>query len=227
MKTEKPAIILYFTACILAVIATAIKSETLLIFTKPIVIPAIFFYYLSIKKTKFNVWYGVFLLLTFAGDTIVLLDLKNETIFIMVPFILSYIILLCFITADVKRLRFSWPGLATGLFAFGLLIVAAFTLIHFFSAESKALTVPVIIYGVILGLQAGLAAYHFHVSSTNMSFYLAMTALFNCVSDVFYVIFTLIIIDFPEFQSLDIALQIFSYYFVIKYFALRKPLKSV
>lgn len=225
MKTEKTAIVLYFTVCALAVIATALNNETLLIFSKPIAIPAIFFYYLSIKRTRFNIWYGVFLMLTFIGDTIVLLDLENETIFIMVPYILSYVILLFFIGADVRRLKFSPTGMATGLFVFGLLVVTAFTLIHFFSQERHALVLPVIVYGIILGLQAGLAAYHFHVSATNMSFYLAMTALFNCVSDVFYVIFTLIIVDFPEFQSLDIALQIFSYYFVIKYFALRKPMR--
>lgn len=220
MKTEKPAIILYFTACILAVIATVVHSENLLIFSKPIVIPAILFYYLSVKTAKFNMWYGVFLLLTFIGDTIVLLGLENETIYIMVPYILSYGILLRFIISDIKTLRFSRSGFAVGLFVFGLIVGAAFTLIGFFDEKHKILEIPVIIYGFILALQAGLSAYHIHVSNSNMSFYMAMTALFNCVSDIFYVVFFLIVPS-PEFLPIDIALQIFSYYFVIKYFIYR------
>lgn len=222
MRTERPAIVLYFAACILAVIATVMHSETLLIFSKPVVIPAIFFYYLSVKKAEFNAWYAIFLLLTFIGDSIVLLDLENETIYIMVPYVLSYLILLYFISVDVGKLRFSSSGLAVALFVFGLLMATAFTLIQFFHEGCRPLAIPVLVYGAILGLQGGLAAYHFHVSATNMSFYLAMSALFNCVSDVFYVIFTLIVTDLPQFQSLGIALQIFSYYFVIKYFVLRK-----
>lgn len=221
MRTEKPAILLYFTACVLAVIATAIPSETLLIFSKPIVIPAIFFYYLSVKTVKFNIWYAVFLALTFIGDTIVLLELRDGTMYIMLPYILSYAILLKFIFADTAALRFSRSGLAVGVFVFAMIVGAAFTLIGFFDESQKKLEVPILIYGLILALQAGLSAYHIHVSNSNASFFMAMTALFNCVSDIFYVIFILII-PTPEFLPLDIGLQIFSYYFVIKYFVYRK-----
>lgn len=222
MRTEKPALTLYFIACILAVLATAIHNEALLIASKPIVIPAIFFYYLSVKKTRFNIWYAIFLVLTFIGDTMVLLDLDNETIYIMVPYILSYVILLSLFGSDVKKLRFSASGLAVAIFVFALLVATAFTLIQFFEDGKSFLAVPVVIYGVILGLQAALAAYHFHLDGSTMSFNMAMTALFNSVSDVFYVIFTLVITDFPEFWPIDVALQIFSYYFVIRYFVLRK-----
>ena len=221
MRTERPAILLYFVACILAVLATVIGSDDLLTFTKPIVIPAILFYFLSVKKAKFNIWYGVFLLLTFIGDTIILLALDNEMMYILVPYILSYLILLRFIIADVAKLPFSKTGFAVGIFVFGLIVGAAFTLISFFDVQHQSLEIPVLVYGFILALQAGLSAYHIHGSNSNMSFYMAMTALFNCVSDIFYVIFILIA-PTPEFLPIDIALQIFSYYFVIKYFIYRK-----
>jgi hypothetical protein len=221
MRLEKPAIILYFVACIAAVFAMAINSEILLLISKPIILPAILFYYLSVKEAKFNWLYAFFLLLTFIGDTIVLLQIENETLYIMLPYVLSYIILLYFILKDVQKLKFSLQGLAIGLFVFSLLMATAFTLVQFFSASSRFLTIPVLVYAFILSLQAGLAAYHFQGSTTNMSFYMAMTALFNCVSDTFYVIYTLIIPS-SKFHSVDLALQVFSYYFVIKYFVLRK-----
>ncbi|RZJ70192.1 lysoplasmalogenase family protein [Flavobacterium sp.] len=221
MRTEKPAIILYFIACAVAVFATIIKSETLLIISKPIVIPAILFYYLSVKKGKFNIWYGIFLMLTFIGDTVVLLELKGATIYIILPYLLSYLILLSFIIRDNADLRFSKSGLVVGLFVFGLIFGSGFALISFFDPQHRPLELPVTIYGFILALQASLSTYHIHMSNSNMSFYMAMTALFNCVSDIFFVIFMLII-PTPEFLPLDIALQIFSYYFVIKYFIYRK-----
>ncbi len=221
MRTEKPAIILYFVACIVAVFATIIKSETLLIISKPIVIPAILFYYLSVKTTKFNIWYGVFLFLTFIGDTVVLLELKGRTIFIILPYLLSYLILLSFIIRDNWNLRFSKSGLFVGLFVFAMIFGSGFALISFFDPQHRPLELPVTIYGFILALQASLSTYHIHVSNSNMSFYMAMTALFNCVSDIFFVIF-LMIEPTPEFLPIDLALQIFSYYFVIKYFIYRK-----
>ncbi|NMH29135.1 lysoplasmalogenase family protein [Flavobacterium silvaticum] len=221
MRARKPALWLYFSACILTVLAGFLNDDVLMTIAKPVIIPAILFYYLSAKKEPFNIWYGVFLLLTFIGDTLVLMHFQNEILVIMLPYVLSYALLLVFMGRDVARLKFRWGGFAMATFVFFLIVAIAYTLISFLDPGRSGLVLPVAGYGVVLGIQCAMAAYHFHGSSSNMSFYMAMTALFNCVSDIFYVLFTLIL-SVKHYLGVDLALQVFSYYFVIKYFIFRK-----
>ena len=201
-------------------IAAFIDSDTLLLLSKPVVIPAIFFYYLSVRK-QVNKWVILFLALSFIGDTIVLLDLKNAMLTIMTPFFLSYLILLYFTIRDIRKVRFDRFGAAIGLFIFLLLLVLIPVLVQSFSAEQQQFAVPVIIYGVILATYAGLAGYYFYSTASTLGFYMIMSALFCVVSDVFYVMFSMILL-FPGLLFFDLGLQLFSYFFIVKYFVLRK-----
>lgn len=220
MKTSKIALNLYFTACLLAVIATFIDNEMLLLVSKPIIIPAIYFYYLSEKKTKINPLVVLFLILSFIGDTIVLLELK-KIIYVMIPYFLSYLILLQFAISDVRKLKFDWFSLGVATFVFVSLILLLDTLVDFFIEDNKYLAIPILMYGLVLSVFGSLAGYYFYYKASNLAFYMVMAALFCVVSDVFYIIFSLIF-QFNDFHYFDFSVQIISYYFIVKYFILRK-----
>lgn len=221
MKAGTPALILYFTACVATVLSAYFDSDMLMTFTKPVIIPSILFYYLSTKRYQFDWLYAFVLLMTFVGDTIVLMHFDNEILLIMGPYIISYLGLLVLFAQDVAKLPFRRSSFAIGFGVFLAIVLVAFSLNQMMHASQTNLHIPILAYGGILGFQAGLASYYYSASSTNMSFYMAMTALFNCVSDIFYVIFTLII-HIEHYLVADLALQVFSYYFLIKYFIFRK-----
>lgn len=221
MKKLSPALIWYFVACLLTVFAAYFRHDTLMLIAKPMIIPAISFYCLGERKGRFSVWYALFLFITFIGDTLVLMHFQNELMVIILPYALSYIVLLGIMARDVAKLPFRWAGVGIGAFVFALIQAIGWVLVQFFLESSPQLVIPITLYATILGLQCGLATYHFHGSSSNMSFYMAMTALFNCVSDIFYVLFSLILL-YRHYLAIDLALQVFSYYFVIKYFIFRK-----
>ena len=221
MRTRKPALILYLTACILAMVAAAFHNETFLLLTKPIVIPAIFSYYMSAKTTsKTHPLVSVFFILSFIGDTTVLLDF-HATLYIMVPYFLSYLILVYFAIDEIRKTPFDKYSAAVGLFIFVFLTVMLAMLVQFFPVEKSGLILPVWIFGIVLFIYASLAGYCFYSTASNVAFYMIMSALFCVVSDVFYVLFGLMKL-FPDYLFFDLGLQLFSYFFIARYFILRK-----
>lgn|SRR5690606_30216611 len=221
MRTKKQALLLYVIACLAALLATIISSESLLLVAKPVVIPAIFFYYLSAKLTKTNPLVVLFMALSFTGDAILMLEIPNATLLIMVPYFLSYLILLYFVLSDTKRIGVDRLGLAVGIFILFLIIGVTLMLLQFFSPEQQHLVVPISVYGVVLALYAATSAAHFFSNASNAGFYMIISAMMCVVSDVFFVLFDLILQN-PGFDWFNRGVQLFSYFFITKYFILRK-----
>ncbi|RTY95102.1 hypothetical protein [Flavobacterium sp. GT3R68] len=226
MKTEKAALFLYLTASLLAVIATMFEYELLILITRPIVVPSILFYYLSIKNSKANPFFVSVLLLNFIGDTIILLDLENSTLIIMVPYFLSYLLMIKFAISDMLKIRFNRKGFIVGGVIFGFLMYLLYVLIQLFMDTSEELVVPVIVYGFILAGYLCMASYGYYSDSTMTMLFLLLTALSGSLSDIFYVLFTLIF-HFPGFYYFEFAIQLVSYFFMVKYFVLRENRQSV
>ena len=111
MKTRQVAIILYVISCTVAIIATVLHNDILKLLSIPTVIPAIYYYYLSTKTQKVNWYFVSILILNFIGDTIVLLEIKDQTLIIMIPYFVSYLLLLRFAIQDVRQMRFNLSGL--------------------------------------------------------------------------------------------------------------------
>ena len=102
MKTKTIAYYLYFITCITALVAIVIDNELLMLIAKPIIIPAVYFYYLTKAKTV-NFFFTLVVLLSFVGDTVILLKI-SDPLFVMVPYYLSYLILIGFIMSDIVRI---------------------------------------------------------------------------------------------------------------------------
>ncbi len=221
MRTKKQALVLYFATCLLAVFAVAIESDSLLLVVKPVIIPAIFFYYLSAKLTKTNPFVVIFMVLTFISDTIAMLDIRDSTLLVMVPYFLSYLILLHFAISDVKKTALEPYGIAIGIFMFVLVCAVTVMVVQFFSTEQQRLAVPILIYGAFLAAYAGIATAYFFSTASNMGLYMILSALMCVVSDVFFALYSLIAL-FPGYHWFNLAVQLFSYFFITKYFILRK-----
>jgi hypothetical protein len=222
MRTRKVALGLYITASFIAVLATMLGNDVLLILSKPVVIPAILFYYLAIKRQQpVSILFLAVLILNFIGDSIVLLELDDQTTIIMIPYFIAYVILLKFAIEDVRKLKFYTSGLLLSAFVFFFLMYIMYALIQLFIDTNRELVIPVIIYGIVLSVFGSVAAYCFYIKNSTFTFYLLMAALLSIVSDVFYMVFSFIF-HFQAFNYFEFAVQMISYFFIVKYFVLRK-----
>ena len=222
MRTRKVALGLYITASFLAVLATMLGNDILLTLAKPVVIPAILFYYLAIKRQQpVSFLFLAVLILNFIGDTIVLLELEDQTTIIMIPYFIAYVILLKFSIEDVRKMKCHISGLLLAGFVFCFLMYIMYALIQLFIDTNRELVIPVIIYGIVLAAFGAIAAYCYYIKNSTFTFYLLMAALLSIVSDVFYMVFSFIF-HFSAFYYFEFAVQLISYFFIVKYFVLRK-----
>lgn len=221
MKTKEIALRLYVLSCILAVLATIIDNELLILLVKPAVIPSILYYYLASKKHPVNWVFISVLLLNFVGDTMVLLGMEGETETIMIPYFISYLLLLGFAIQDVRKIRLVRQGILVSVLLFCFLMYVLYELVQMFIDTNAELVAPVTVYGVVLGVFGCITAYCYYARSAAFTFYMVMFALTSIVSDVFYMMFNFLFhigfLNYIEFGS-----QLFSYYFLVKYFVLRK-----
>lgn len=221
MRTWKVALGLYFIASLLATLAAIFDCDTLKLLSIPTVIPAIFFYYFSVKRQQQRDRYLLaILLLNFIGDTIVLLEVRQTEI-IMIPYFISNMLLLRFAILDVQKIRFNKQGLLLSVGIFTFLMYTMYELIALFIDSNRELLYPVVVYGLVLGLFGTLAGYCYYAKNSTTSFYMAIAALMCVVSDVFYIMFSLIF-HFPSFNYFEFSVQMFSYFFIVKYAILRK-----
>jgi uncharacterized membrane protein YhhN len=221
MRTRKVALTVYIVSSLLAIIAAMLDDDVLILLAKPAVIPAIFFYYLSIKRRQaVDSYIVLILLLSFVGDTILLLEIEDTKI-IMIPYFLSYLILFRFVIMDVQKIKFHTSGLLLSALIFVFLMAITYALIQLLIDTNGELVWPVIIYGMMFSTLASFSGYCYFMGNNTAFLYLAIAVLMSIVSDVFYIMFSLIF-HFQSFKYLEFSMQMFSYFFIVKYCVLRK-----
>lgn len=221
MKTKTIAYYLYFIACLTALFAIIIDSELLLLLAKPMIIPAVYFYYLTKTKTV-NLAMTLVMFLSFAGDTVILLKI-NDPLFVMVPYYTSYLILLGFIISDIYRAR-ARPNLNNILLS--LLVLAGHALMLYLvldlqTMDGKKFLLPFTIYGVTLSVMVTLSVYNYLTGKSISGFYIMIGCCCSLVSDVFYVMYNEHF-HFPILSYINSGMQFFTYIFLIKYILYRK-----
>lgn len=221
MKTREIALVWYLLSCSVSVLAAIWNNELLLLVVKPTIIPAIFYYYLTTKKTPVSVLFIFILVFNFIGDTIALLRFENQTLLLMIPFFMGYVLTLIPVAKDVLSRKWDLTGTWISLFIFLFLMYVLYELIPMFSDGNPELVIPVVIFGIVLGLLTTLSVYLYAVSISATSFFMLMFVLTSVVSDVFYMLFSFIY-KIPFLNYFEFAAQLFSYYFLTKYFVLRR-----
>lgn len=219
MKIKTIALYVYFIACITAIVGIIGDFELLTLVAKPVIIPAIYFYYLAIVR-KPNLIFTSFLIINFIGDSIVILNLEDP-LFIMIPFFIGYLILLKFVIQDVvtEKLNLTNVGYAIILMAFLMFVLSL--LIDIPNDNGFDLALPIIIFGIVLAILVSLATYNYLTDKTISGYYLLIACGCSLISDVFYILYNLHF-KIPVLDYINISMQFLSYYLFVKYMLARK-----
>jgi|SRR6218665_1924776 len=219
MKIKTIALNVYFIACIAAVMGVICNFELLTLVSKPVIIPAIYFYYLAIVR-KPSLVFTFFLITNFIGDAIVILGL-GDPLFIMVPFFMGYLLLLKFVVEDAIREEVSLANLGYAAVLMGFLMFVLSLLIDIQNDNGFNLVLPIIFFGVVLGILVSIATYNYLTYKTISGYYLLIACGCSLISDVFYILYNLhfhiLVLDY-----INVAMQFLSYYFFVKYMLGRK-----
>lgn len=220
---NKPALLLYFVACTVFMFAVVMNNSNLMLVSKPVIVPAIFFYYLQEKKVRFNWSFVLIIMLSFIGDMIVLIDLPDFFVLIVSVFLIAYLFFLKGLVDDLVVIRLRIIN-KTHLFA---LLICVFFLIYLLISmidvlmEAKTENMYLMVfYGITLVAIGTIASLNYIIRPSRYTTFMIFTSLSFVFSDIFYILKK----DFLEIEILSYLnnfTQIISYYYLTKYYLLK------
>jgi len=226
MKKQKPAFYLYIISSLLVLTAILFDIQELELFAKPIVIPAIFFYYLQHRFKRMNWWFSVSLLACFVGDILLLLDPDFDVLWIILCFFISYCILIKFGIDDLVPQKLSVSNIFLGILIVVFLLFVLFSIIDLIEPDSTERYIIFLFYGFTLLILTVLSLINFFSEASKAALYFSIMALCIVISDVFYSFYHFIE-PIDMFNYINIFFQLATYYCMVSYFLVRieKPSK--
>ncbi len=221
MKDSKPSLILFLIAGSLSIAARMFNNEILTLIAKPVVVPAIYYYYLQTKTRTTSFWFSVALWCFFIGDMIMILFPEDWIIYVMFFAMISYLIIVKYSLQDARKVRFN---LFNFVFLTLILLLLSYIVITIVSLNIESILNNYFLYlayGVILIIMVTVATFNYLTDSTAAFMNLCSMALCFLVSDLFYAI-NAFIIKLPIIDHINLFSQFMAYFFMVRYFNSRK-----
>lgn len=221
MKDSRPSFILFVMASTGVIVGKIFDWELLMLLTKPMVVPAIFYYYLQTKTKNTNLIFSMVMFLFFLGDMIILLDPKSGLLGIMICAMLAHLLLIKLAFEDRLQLKFSFFNL---FFLTLLLLLPSYILYLLLNLNEDSIDknyLLFLVYGVVLIFLVGISIINHLSHHETSSLYMSAMAISLMLSDVLYSI-AHFILDLPLLDHINLAIQFMAYYFMVKYFNSRK-----
>lgn len=221
------ALILYFTAFALYVIAVFIGSDNLELFSKPIIIPSIYYYYYISVRGRIDYLFSFSVLSFFIGEILHLISKEEFYISGLIFLLLPYFIVLFFLFQDLlyylKRKK-----IVLNTFSFYIIVMLLtylfFNVLMMMFEENSFDFFIYAMFGITL-LLMGILTFVMQINYTNRTILFSglMVACF-IVSDLFFVFYKKIP-DLIALKMINISTQELSFYCYISYFIYRTKFK--
>ncbi|MBE9576927.1 hypothetical protein [Flavobacterium proteolyticum] len=221
------ALILYFTAFVIYIIAVFIDSDNLELFSKPIIIPSIYYFYYISVRGKIDYLFSFSVLSFFIGEILHLIS-KDEfyvsgLIFLLIP----YFIILFFLVQDlIYYLKKGKINLNTFSFyiILMLLVYLFFNVLMMVFEEDNFEFFIYALYGVSL-LFMGVLTFVMQINFTNRTIlYSGLMVISFIMSDLFFV-FHKKLPDLIALKIINVSTQELSFFCYISYFIYRTKFK--
>lgn len=220
-------LILYFTAFVLYLLAVLIGSDNLELFSKPIIIPSIYYYYYIRVRGRIDYLFTFSVLSFFIGEILHLVSREQFNILGLIFLLIPYFIILYFIIQDLNyylrkhKINFNTFSFYIILM---LLVYLFFSVLMMMIEESSFDFFIYALYGITL-LFMGVLAFVmlFNYNNRTILYTGFMVACF-IVSDLFFA-FYMKLPDLIALKMINVTTQELSFFCYISYFIYRTKLK--
>lgn len=225
MGKSTPALVLYFTASLVYMLSIVLKWDAIITFIfKPMIAPAIYFYYWQESKGKVALLPSLVMLFFYIGDMMILIEYEDLLVPLMILNLIAYLFIGFYLTQDLLRLKN--PKISSyAILIICLVIVFLLSLLYVglslvFNATDANYGL-LLVYGITL-VVLGIETVTFYVLKNDQaSFFLLLAIFCLVVSDLFYVLYNHYA-RFNVFVDINVFCQVISFYFIIKYFIYRR-----
>lgn len=227
MVKVNSALILYFTAFVLYTIAVIIGSDNLELFSKPIIIPSIYYFYYVSVRGKINYLFSFSILSFFIGEILHLISREEFNVSGLIFLLIPYFIILFFISQDlIYYLKKKKINLNTfSFYIIVMLLVYLFFNVLMMMLEENSFDFFIYsLYGILL-LLMGVLSFVMLINYNNRTI-LYTGFMVGCfiVSDLFFVFYKKLP-DLLALKMINVTTQELSFFCYISYFIYRTKFK--
>lgn len=223
MQDSQPSLYAFIFTSICVVILVVMELQDLISVVKPVIVPAIFYYYTQTTNRPISVFFTVALSLFFMADMAEVFDSSDHIYLIMACGLISYIIMFRYALREKIRLIFSFKTIITAFAIFSTSVVLSSNLIIGSAIKNSEYLFFFIIYAIVIivmvsyGIVRRLSNY-----ARSSKFFLAM-ALLMFISDLLYT-YCHYVTYYKIVAVISLIAQFSSYYFMVEYYNSRKLL---
>ena len=217
MKASTPSLILFFTTSVLAIVFKLFDCDNLVLYTKSVIIPSLFIYYLVSNNYKLSGLKALIFVLFFVRDVFNTLKISESALGSFLCVLIVYVLLFYLAQKDFKYLKFSFRD------SFSILIlVLGITAICYsvlnLRLENLELDFSLyLIFGIVLSILSIVTIINY-INKGNYTFFSAMLmCICFIITDVFFVLYKFYFYNYA-FTLISIITQFLSYFFMVNYF---------
>jgi len=217
MKANTPSLIFYFIVCSLVIFFKIIENDSLVLYTKSIIVPLIFIYYLITNNYKIS-WIKILIFLfCFIGDLFNLLQFNDSGLGALLSFLFVYVLLLKLAIDDFRYLKLNKEDRIPMLVSFFFIATICISILSLNFERMKLDFSFYILFGVTLSFLTFFSTINYLKKGNYAFFCLVVMCGSFMISDVFFVI-NKFYLNLYAFSFIAVSAQVFSYFFMVTYF---------
>ncbi|MFD1605770.1 hypothetical protein ACFSJW_04140 [Flavobacterium artemisiae] len=217
MKANKPSLILFFLALLCTIIFDWTEQEFLGTYSKAIVLPAIFIYYLISSEFKIKKTEGFIFLFCFVGQVYDLMEIETSELAGVLSFLVVYMLLVKIFIREHERIRLTKRDILPISIVVVFIVYLLVSVLSLQLDNMKKFNFLYTFYGIVLSLLSYFAFVSYITKGTHIALLMSLMAISYIFSDIFYI--------FNEYFSYSVVLvlirdvtQILGYFFMVEYF---------
>lgn len=216
MKANTPSLILFFVASVLAIFFRAMGYFSLVLYTKSLIIPSLFIYYLVSNNYKITATKVLIFLLCFLRDVFVLLNSKESAMGSFLCILFVYFLLLKLSLKDFRYIKFNYKDSVSILILILLIGTICYSVLNL-KLEKLVLDFSLyVVFGIVLSLLSVFSIINYIKKGSYVFFNSMLMCVCFIITDVFFVIYNFYM-NIYAFALISIITQVLSYFFMVNY----------
>lgn len=217
MKASTPSLILFSLTSVLAIIFKLLDHDIMVLYTKSMIIPSLFIYYLVSNDYKISPLKTLIFSAFFIRDIFNTLKISETAMGAFLCVLFVYILLLYIALKEFKAFKFSYKD----TISFFILILVIGTICYsVLNLKLENLELDFSLYaffGIILSVLSVVSIINYIKSESYAFFNGMLMSICFIITDVFFIIYKFYFYNYA-FTLVSLITQFLSYFFMVNYF---------
>ncbi len=206
----------------MTVIAVFFDWKWIEFIAKPIIIPAIFYYYTQINKNEFSLVLVILLILNFISDMTAVFNYENKGDIIIALNLIANVLLTYYYLFNFSILKnYDRRNIFQFIFFLICFLIITYIFLTLIPGLNPTKIVYYIIYGSILSFMGTLSIQNYLATNSLKSFYAMLICISCIITDTSYVIYNFYL-PMKIFIIISLGVQFGTYFYLVKYFATKE-----